>query len=234
MGSPWARIRGRRRAMDGAPPRASPTSRHRESWRRHGHGKGHPGSKRKGQEIQKRKRSDRMTITVGVGYVEVEGKGELVGRGTERTHIVRLADVVAGVRRTAKRRRGGGIEIDAMNTKKLFLKEVKKQGTETDSDRDTDAATADSGENEVRRRNMRECEDAMMEDTASRRGYAPTAAWDEGNMIQAMARMKNPTIAWGMAVRRRMNTRTGSPPPPPPPLSPLLAHPTNARLPQHI
>ena len=25
---------------------------------------------------------------------------------------------------------------------------------------------------------------------------APTAAWDEGNMIQAMARMKNPTIAW--------------------------------------
>ena len=43
---------------------------------------------------------------------------------------------------------------------------------------------------------MRECEDAMMENTASRRGYAPTAAWDEGNMIQAMARMKNPTIAW--------------------------------------
>ena len=31
---------------------------------------------------------------------------------------------------------------------------------------------------------------------ASRRGYAPTAAWDEGNMIQAMAGMKNPTIAW--------------------------------------
>ena len=43
---------------------------------------------------------------------------------------------------------------------------------------------------------MREYEDAMMKDTASRRGYAPTAAWDEGNMIQAMARMKNPTIAW--------------------------------------
>ena len=31
---------------------------------------------------------------------------------------------------------------------------------------------------------------------ASRRGYAPTAALDEGTMIQAMARMKNPTIAW--------------------------------------
>ena len=25
---------------------------------------------------------------------------------------------------------------------------------------------------------------------------APTAAWDEGNTIQAMARMTNPTIAW--------------------------------------
>ena len=104
--------------------------------------------------------------------------------------------MVAGVRRTAKRRRGGGIEIDAMNTKRCFSTEEKKQGPETHSDRDTDAATADSGENEARRRNMRECEDAMMEDTASRRGYAPTAAWDEGNMIQAMARMKNPTIAW--------------------------------------
>ena len=39
-------------------------------------------------------------------------------------------------------------------------------------------------------------EDAMMEDTASRRECAPTAAWNEGNMIQAMARMKNTTIAW--------------------------------------
>ena len=30
----------------------------------------------------------------------------------------------------------------------------------------------------------------------SRRGYAIGAAWDEGNMIQAMARLKNPAIAW--------------------------------------
>ena len=104
-----------------------------------------------------------------------------------------------GVRRTSKKRRGGRIDIGAagVNTEKsCFPKGEEKQGPESDSDRDTDAATADSGENEVRRRNMRECEDAMMEDTASRRGYAPTAAWDEGNMIQAMARMKNPTIAW--------------------------------------
>ena len=58
-------------------------------------------------------------MTVRIGYVEVEGKGELVGRGTERTHVVRLADVVAGVRRTAKRRRGGRIESVAMNTKRV-------------------------------------------------------------------------------------------------------------------
>ena len=147
---------------------------------------------------QKRKRRDRVTVSVSVGYVEIEGRGELVGRGTERMHVVRLADVVASVRRTSKRRRGGRVDIRAVNVnaESCFPKGEEKQGLETDSDRDTDAATADSGENEVRRRNMRECEDAMMEDTASRRGYAPTAAWDEGNMIQAMARMKNPTIAW--------------------------------------
>ena len=40
---------------------------------------------------------------------------------------------------------------------------------------------------------MRECEDAMMEDTASRRGYSPTAAWDEGNMIQAQHTVENGT-----------------------------------------
>ena len=122
-----------------------------------------------------------MTVSVSVGYVEIEGKGELVGRGTGRIHVVRLAEVVAGVRRTSKKRRGGRIDVGAAGVneeKSCFPKGEEKQGPETDSDRDTDAATADSGENEVRRRNMRECEDAMMEDTASRHGYAPTAAWD--------------------------------------------------------
>ena len=98
-----------------------------------------------------------MTVSVNVGYVEIEGIGELVGRGTGRIHVVRLADVVAGVRRTSKRRRGGRIDIGAIgvNTEKsCFPKGEEKQGLETDSDCDTDAATADSGENEVRRRNM--------------------------------------------------------------------------------
>ena len=34
-----------------------------------------------------------------------------------------------------------------------------------------------------------------MEATEARRGYARVAAWDEGNLVQAMARLKNPTIA---------------------------------------
>ena len=61
-------------------------------------------------------------------------------------HVVRLADVVAGVRRTSKKRRGGRIDIRAagVNTEKsCFPKGEEKQGPESDSDRDTDAATAD-------------------------------------------------------------------------------------------
>ena len=48
----------------------------------------------------------------------------------------------------------------------------------------------------MRRRGARECDEALMEATEARRGYARVAAWDEGNLIQAMARLKNPTIAW--------------------------------------
>ena len=46
----------------------------------------------------------------------------------------------------------------------------------------------------MRRRGARECDEALMEATEARRGYA--RGWDEGNLIQAMARLKNPTIAW--------------------------------------
>ena len=53
-----------------------------------------------------------------------------------------------------------------------------------------------SGEGEDRRDTMRRQEERRAETTERRRGYAVGAAWDEGNMIQAMARLKNPTIAW--------------------------------------
>ena len=56
--------------------------------------------------------------------------------------------------------------------------------------------TVDDEEGEMRRRGARECEEVLMEATEARRGYARVAAWDEGNLIQAIARLKNPTIAW--------------------------------------
>ena len=43
---------------------------------------------------------------------------------------------------------------------------------------------------------MRQYETRRQVVTASRWGYAVGAAWDEGNMVQAMARLQNPTITW--------------------------------------
>ena len=45
---------------------------------------------------------------------------------------------------------------------------------------------------------------------AVRRGYTAGAAWDEGAMIQAMARMDNPTLRWryGDDVEERGDTET--------------------------
>ena len=60
----------------------------------------------------------------------------------------------------------------------------------------TDEATIDSEEDELRRRGAWELEAAAVESTAARRGYTNGAAWDEGAMIQAMARMDNPTLRW--------------------------------------
>jgi hypothetical protein len=67
---------------------------------------------------------------------------------------------------------------------------------QTDEEGRTVRGTVDDEEGEMRRRGARECEEALMEATEARRGYARVAAWDEGNLIQAMARLKNPTIAW--------------------------------------
>ena len=43
---------------------------------------------------------------------------------------------------------------------------------------------------------IRQYEERRVVVTESRRGYTAGAAWDEGNMIQAMVRLKKPTIAW--------------------------------------
>ena len=60
----------------------------------------------------------------------------------------------------------------------------------------TDGVTVDSAEDEERRRGVWVLEAAIAETTALRRGYTRPAAWDEGAMIQAMARMDNPTLRW--------------------------------------
>ena len=74
----------------------------------------------------------------------------------------------------------------------------------------TDEATIDSEEDEVRRRGAWELEAAAVESMGARRGYTAGAAWDEGAMIQAMARMDNPTLRWryGDDVEVRGDTET--------------------------
>ena len=62
-----------------------------------------------------------------------------------------------------------------------------------------------SGEGEDRRDTIRRQEERRAETTERRRGYAVGAAWDEGNMIQAMARLKNPTIAWSNKAQLPVN-----------------------------
>ena len=73
------------------------------------------------------------------------------------------------------------------------------------STKQTARGTVDDEEGDMRRRGARECEEALMEATEARRGYARVAAWDEGNLIQAMARLKNPTIAWRYGVNMGMD-----------------------------
>ena len=64
------------------------------------------------------------------------------------------------------------------------------------SDDSLGAESGLSGEEEDRQRVVRKHDERKVEVAESRRGYVRGAVWDEGNMIQAMARLKNPTIAW--------------------------------------
>ena len=73
---------------------------------------------------------------------------------------------------------------------------VISDGKDFEDSGNTTRGTVDDEEGDMRRRGARECDEALMEATEARRGYARVAAWGEGNLIQAMARLKNPTIAW--------------------------------------
>ena len=61
----------------------------------------------------------------------------------------------------------------------------------------TDEAGIDSAEESERLRRVWELEAAAVESTAARRGYTNTGSMgDEGTLIQAMARLDDPTLRW--------------------------------------
>ena len=109
-----------------------------------------------------------------------------------------VAEVVAGRRRKQAKRTSEEqrvvTSVDGILVTTLGV--VISDGKDSEDSSNTTRGTVDDEEGDMRRRGARECEEALMEATEARRGYARVAAWDEGNLIQAMARLKNPTIAW--------------------------------------
>ena len=124
-----------------------------------------------------------------------------------------LAEVVAGRRRTRKKRDIG--DVVAARRNRVLQADVTSPkdmsdiaGTSNDiagnnngtgyvgDDGSVEATGGRSLHADERGRVIRWCEEMEAGKTGRRRGYACGAAWDEGNMIQAMARLKNPTIAW--------------------------------------
>ena len=106
--------------------------------------------------------------------------------------VVRLAEVVAGRRRTEKRRCTIPHAAADGATRNVFgYTEGRKTAASSEQ-----ATGGWSEDEEGRQLVMRQYETRRQVVTEPRRGYAVGAAWDEGNMIQAMARLKNPTITW--------------------------------------
>ena len=117
--------------------------------------------------------------------------------------VVRLAEVVAGRRRTEKRTRETSrkcrlkvVCIDKSCRLLIHGSNNFDGGRSGRSDDSLGAESGLSGEEEDRQRVVRKHDERRVEVAESRRGYVRGAVWDEGNMIQAMARLKNPTIAW--------------------------------------
>ena len=102
------------------------------------------------------------------------------------TREVRLAEVVAGRRRKRARCAGGISTTGGASQAQTCVESVS--GLKR-------VAASEEGE-EQRLQVIRQCDERMMEVREARRGYVQGSAWDEGNMIQAMARLRNPTIVW--------------------------------------
>ena len=144
-----------------------------------------------------------------------------VGRVVAGTRVIQLAEVVAGRRRTRKKQNIGDssgpvsqirnrmLQAGVCETSSvvcLFRDKSENHVTQVGGmtfcvsvcrgGSSVGAASGLSGETEERTWVIKRCVEKAMEVAESRRGYVYGAAWDEGNMIQAMARLKNPTIAW--------------------------------------
>ena len=178
--------RGLRRLWDGAP---CPVKGRRRPV---GSGGGLTGKRQRGQ-VGGAAQGAAQLVQCALGEVRVRGNG--LGKG--QVVVVRLAEVVTCRRRKQARRACEERRVVTRNGTQLVttIRVVTSDG-QTDEEGRTVRGTVDDEEGEMRRRGARECEEALMEATEARRGYARVAAWDEGNLIQAMARLKNPTIAW--------------------------------------
>ena len=133
-----------------------------------------------------------------------QGKGiEAVRARTGRARVkrvVRLAEVVDGLRGQPESVRDGvtrGKSVQWVEGRWHIEDEGgERWNSGVSGGAGTDGVTVDSAEDEEKRRGVWVLEAAIAETTALRRGYTRPAAWDEGAMIQAMARMDNPTLRW--------------------------------------
>ena len=151
------------------------------------------GAGQEGKQGQKRRRRREAEGEEGgwrrcvVGEYAVGAVRRVGGR-----QVVQLAEVVAGGRRTEKRRRISTHAAAEVATRNVFGdKEGRKSVASSEQ-----ATSGWSEDEEGRQLVMRQYATRRQVVTESRRGYTVGAAWDEGNMIQAMARLKNPTITW--------------------------------------
>ena len=149
------------------------------------------GLKRRGAVID----GEEGWLTCAVGECRLGDGCVVAGR-----RVIRLADVVAGRRRTRKQRvadmppfleAATGTHVNRSGNRVLQTGETNFEGESS-----RQATSGWSGDEEGRWQVIRQYEERRVVVTESRRGYTAGAAWDEGNMIQAMARLKNPTIAW--------------------------------------
>ena len=151
------------------------------------------GLKRRGAVVD----GEEGWLTCVVGECRVGDGLVVAGR-----RVIRLADVVAGRRRTRKQRvaemppffeavTGPHVHSNRSGNRVLQAGETTFGGESS-----RQATSGWSGDEEGRWQVIRQYEESRVVATESRRGYTAGAAWDEGNMIQAMARLKNPTIAW--------------------------------------